>query len=89
VKPAPRTKPALLSPDLATDEAMELYATLYNKLRARSPDPDSLAITWREVGLLVNLIDAWRAHEQRKHIALKHALSRARRRLGAGQGDSP
>jgi hypothetical protein len=48
-----------------------------------------LAITWREVGSLVNLIDAWQAHEQRKHIALKHALNRARRRLEAGQGDPP
>jgi hypothetical protein len=24
--------------------------------------------------MLVELVDAWRAHEHRKHIALKHAL---------------
>jgi hypothetical protein len=38
---------------------------------------------WRDAALLVGFVDAWRAADHRKHIALKHALTRAERRLRA------
>ena len=78
---------ARLSGELASDEAIELYLRLSNQLRTEHPDSGSAALTWREAEMLVNLIDAWRAHEHRKHIALKHALGRASRRLRAERGD--
>jgi hypothetical protein len=42
---------------------------LYLELKER---PRSLAAA--EARMLVELVDAWRAHEHRKHIALKEAL---------------
>jgi hypothetical protein len=72
---------ARLEPELAPQEAFDLYLGLGDRIRTETHEPDSPALTWREAALLVNLIDAWRLHEQRKHIALKHALGRAQRRL--------
>jgi hypothetical protein len=50
-------------------------------LAVEVPDPESPAINWRETSLLVGLADAWRSHEHHKHVALRHALERAQRRL--------
>lgn len=73
---------ARLAPELAPPEAIDLYLRLSNRLQADDvPDPESPALNWRETALLVGLVDAWRSHEHRKHIALRHALERAQRRL--------
>jgi hypothetical protein len=43
---------------------------LYSELRERPRD-----LTAEEAQMLVALVDAWRAHEHRKHIALMAALA--------------
>jgi hypothetical protein len=74
--------PAKLARELAPPEAIDLYLRLSKRLLADdAPDPESPALSWHETALLVSLVDAWRSHEHRKHIALRHALDRAQRRL--------
>lgn len=78
----PMPNSARLAPELAPPEAIDLYLRLSNRLLAGDvPDAESPALNWREAALLIGLIDAWRSHEHRKHIALRHALERAQRRL--------
>jgi hypothetical protein len=49
--------------DIARDR-IELYLELSDQPRALSAD---------EAAKMVELVNAWRAHEHRKHIALMHA----------------
>lgn len=51
--------------DVPSDR-IELYLELWDEPRA---------VTAEEAAKLVELIDAWRAHEHRKHIALMAALA--------------
>lgn len=81
----PMPPPAKLAHELAPPQAIDLYLRLSSRLLADDvPDPESPALNWRETALLVGLVDAWRSHEHRKHIALRHALERAQRRLRQG-----
>jgi hypothetical protein len=49
-------------------DRIELYRELADRPRALTAD---------EAAMLVELVDAWRALEHRKHIALERALSQA------------
>ena len=78
----PMPPPARHAPELAPLEAIDFYLRLSNRLQADDvPAPESPALDWRETAQLVGLVDARRSHEHRKHIALRHALDRAERRL--------
>jgi hypothetical protein len=51
----------------ASQDCIDLYLELANEARA---------LTAQEASMMVELVDAWRAHEHRKHIALMEALSK-------------
>jgi len=46
-------------------DRIDLYRELSEQPRSLSAD---------EAAMMVELVDAWRTHEHRKHIALMHAL---------------
>jgi hypothetical protein len=52
-------------------EVAQDHTDLYMELKAHPR-----ALTADEATMLVELVDAWRAHEHRKHIALMAAIDR-------------
>ena len=53
--------------DIPSDR-IDLYSELSDELRP---------LTAQEAGMMVELVNAWRSHEHRKHIALMAALASA------------